>query len=156
MFDEERHITHATSASRIPSLSGGGGVRLWCWCWCAVRECRAGVLTVTPESNPLPEPLQFAVDHEGCRLLSPSFPALQTLLDTPRAPALLLRLLSQAGEWRPLSLPLPLSPASHLPRWSSLGYMCSSWIYGEPCTDSPRSREISTKVGVDSALRNML
>jgi hypothetical protein len=56
-----------------------------------------GVLTVTPESNPLSEPLQFAVDHEGCRLLSPTFPALQPLLHTAHAPALLLRLLSHAG-----------------------------------------------------------
>jgi cancer susceptibility candidate protein 1 len=55
------------------------------------------VLTVTPESNPLSEPLSFLVDERGCRLLSPSFPALQSLLDTSRAPALLLRLLSEAG-----------------------------------------------------------
>ena len=36
-----------------------------------------GVLSITPENNPLPEPISFAISDGGCRLLTPKLPALQ-------------------------------------------------------------------------------
>jgi len=56
-----------------------------------------GVLTIMPESNPLPEPIAISVGEGVCTLLSPQREALKELNEEGMPPGVLLHRLSESG-----------------------------------------------------------
>uniref|UniRef100_A0A6T7W6T2 IC97/Casc1 N-terminal domain-containing protein n=1 Tax=Pyramimonas obovata TaxID=1411642 RepID=A0A6T7W6T2_9CHLO len=56
-----------------------------------------GVVSLTPENNPFPDPIMIHVSEGGCKLLLPDRPALRPLMEEERPAALLLRLLTDSG-----------------------------------------------------------
>jgi cancer susceptibility candidate protein 1 len=98
-YDAEKHVLTFQTAKLMPLGMLVSRIKLLPYSQWVYRPTSdaTGVLFLTPENNPLPEPISFSVGVNGCRLLTPNLPALEDLTTKDRPPAVLLKLLSDSG-----------------------------------------------------------